>query len=41
MEDEDGEDTKNYLNTRENNIMRLYQPDKYMRVCYFANWAGI
>lgn len=41
MEDEDGDDTRNYLITKENVVLRQYVPDKYMRVCYFANWAGI
>ena len=40
MEEEDGDDTRNYLATRDNAILRQYVPDKYMRVCYFANWAG-
>jgi hypothetical protein len=40
MEEDDGDDTRNYLITRENQIYRQYVPDKYMRVCYFANWAG-
>lgn len=40
MEEEDGEDTKHYVNVKEDTLNNFLKPYKYMRVCYFANWAG-
>lgn len=40
MEPEDGDETKWYIKTRDNRLNEYFKPYKYMRVCYFANWAG-
>lgn len=40
MEPEDGDETKWYIKTRDDQLNEYFKPYKYMRVCYFANWAG-
>jgi hypothetical protein len=40
MEEEDGLDSIKYVNKKDRMLGDLYEPKEYMRICYFANWAG-
>lgn len=40
MEEEDGIETRKYLANRNQRLQNFLEPTEYMRVCYFANWAG-
>jgi hypothetical protein len=39
MDDEDAP-SQNYINVKEGSLKNYIAPFEYMRVCYFANWAG-
>ena len=40
MEEEDGIETRKYLNNKDKSLQNILEPNEYMRICYFANWAG-
>jgi hypothetical protein len=41
MEEDDGLDTRKYIDLKNKALQNILEPNEYKRICYFANWAGL